>query len=930
MARPDEEYTLLLSVKTDMERQMKAAGASSVREFHKMEAGLEGVEGGLREVGRQATRSFGRVKAAAAGAMRFLGRTMRHGLLSIAGAVVAVDSAMGAARGAADFEQAMAEVHTILPPTVQDVDDLSAAVLSLSTAQGQLRGDVAGGLYQAISAGFSDAGSGLQVVEGAGRLATASLSDTNTAVDLLTTTLNAYGESVEMVDDILDIYFTTVREGKTTLDELAASVGRALPIASTLGVRLQEVTAAYAAQTQQGIDTAQSTTNITSLFKSLLKEADKIDEVFRRVGKRYDLNTVKSEGLVSTLFTLRDALVDDAEALDVLGGRMEATTALLALTGNAGERFVGALDKIEHGAGNVDAAIERAFGTDESKIRRVWNALSNEVEKFGATVNEVAAGVIDDLGGVEDVNNAIGGTFDALRGVAESQLRAVVKEVERFAGVWDVAAASVGVAKDQVDLMISRAELGLARFGDFLGLTDRAGRTAALSTLAAGKGFRPDVNPDVIPEFAALRAELDRIERKRQQGLIDSQGFDTEGNQPAIEAQARIVRLARELLEVEQNRITAGDLAVAQAEARLAVSKKELANAVKHFALGEVGGPVQPPGARGAASPGPDEQDVAAVASLGPILQRMFDSAAGLFGKAMDALSGGGGGVAKAASAASLQTDEQRLEVARIILQLEGDTATKLEDKLDVARRETDMAREIVRLRLQELGATEAQLESVNRLLDQQVSLREGVIRSAHAQESADADLVSSAKSVNRAFVDATSDVFVGFIEGVKSGKEAFADFTRQVLSDIIRIGAQLAALKLIGLTPLGGLGAAFADGGIVPGGIGKLHSLPVHAYSDGGIVSRPQVAVMGEGGEDEAVVPLKHGAIPVKNIGGGRGRGGGVNVTVNMPVHAIDARSLAERIVELSSAVGAAVRKELTGSTPFRAYIRAVGSGGR
>lgn len=63
------------------------------------------------------------------------------------------------------------------------------------------------------------------------------------------------------------------------------------------------------------------------------------------------------------------------------------------------------------------------------------------------------------------------------------------------------------------------------------------------------------------------------------------------------------------------------------------------------------------------------------------------------------------------------------------------------------------------------------------------------------------------------------------------------------------------------------GVAAPMAMGGIFPGSF-----LPMQAFSDGGIVSRPMIGLVGEGGQKEAVVPLPDGrSIPVSMNGGGR-----------------------------------------------------------
>jgi hypothetical protein len=89
--------------------------------------------------------------------------------------------------------------------------------------------------------------------------------------------------------------------------------------------------------------------------------------------------------------------------------------------------------------------------------------------------------------------------------------------------------------------------------------------------------------------------------------------------------------------------------------------------------------------------------------------------------------------------------------------------------------------------------------------------------------------------------------------------------------------GAATAATGVTSGTGIGmGLGQtasatsfAFANGGIMS----SLGSLPLKAYSNGGVASTPQLALFGEGKMNEAYVPLPDGrSIPVTFSGGGTG----------------------------------------------------------
>lgn len=75
-------------------------------------------------------------------------------------------------------------------------------------------------------------------------------------------------------------------------------------------------------------------------------------------------------------------------------------------------------------------------------------------------------------------------------------------------------------------------------------------------------------------------------------------------------------------------------------------------------------------------------------------------------------------------------------------------------------------------------------------------------------------------------------------------------------------------------------------EGGIFPGSW-----TPIHAFQSGAMVDRPTLGIFGEGGP-EAVVPLKHGKIPVE----GREKGGDTYNNYNTYIEATDVESFAKR----------------------------------
>ncbi|HPN94472.1 MAG TPA: phage tail tape measure protein [bacterium] len=124
--------------------------------------------------------------------------------------------------------------------------------------------------------------------------------------------------------------------------------------------------------------------------------------------------------------------------------------------------------------------------------------------------------------------------------------------------------------------------------------------------------------------------------------------------------------------------------------------------------------------------------------------------------------------------------------------------------------------------------------------------------------------------------------------------------------SSVGEIGAGMSLLgKLFGknrgvsgaINAIGGTIGFAAEGGIFNGTL-----RPVAAFANGGIVSRPTLAMVGEGGGPEAVIPLKGGAVPVSFTGAAAG--GGKSEHYSITINAVDAASFEEMLATRGAGV--------------------------
>lgn len=142
-------------------------------------------------------------------------------------------------------------------------------------------------------------------------------------------------------------------------------------------------------------------------------------------------------------------------------------------------------------------------------------------------------------------------------------------------------------------------------------------------------------------------------------------------------------------------------------------------------------------------------------------------------------------------------------------------------------------------------------------------------------------DTAGQMERVTADFAQGGIDMFVNF---AKTGKFEFKSLVISVLADIAKIqlqknlGPAFEALFKIGSSFFTGGGSTPSLPGVVLGGPGfamggimsSSGSLPLKKYAKGGIAKSPQMAIFGEGAQNEAYVPLPDGrSIPVTMKGG-------------------------------------------------------------
>ena len=279
---------------------------------------------------------------------------------------------------AAEFGNKVAEVSTLLSDT-SGVDGLTDAARRLAVEFGNTPTEQAQAFYNVISAGTTDAAEATQLLTQANKLAVGGVTDVATAADGITSVLNAYGLSADNAATVSDQLFTTVRLGKTTVEEYSRAIGQLAPIAAQVGVGFDEVSAAVASLTANGVQTSQAITQVRAAIANVLKPTADATKVADELGIGFDAVALKSQGLGEFLRGVTEATGGNVEALTRLFGSTEAVQAVLGLTGDELERFDDNLQQVRESAGATDEAFGKIASGDQAtgaRMRAVFNDLA--------------------------------------------------------------------------------------------------------------------------------------------------------------------------------------------------------------------------------------------------------------------------------------------------------------------------------------------------------------------------------------------------------------------------------------------------------------------------------------------------------------------------------------------------------------------------
>jgi TP901 family phage tail tape measure protein len=315
--------------------------------------------------------------------------------LAIAGVglagLVALDHAVNVA---SEFSAAIGEVSTLIDEATFSTADLERVSLGLAQTYGGTAKGQARALYQTISAGITDSAKATDLLRVANELAVGGVTDTKTAVDALTNVVNTYSATGAQARDVSDAFFVAIRAGKTTAAELATTIGRVAPTASSLGVSFSDLLASIASISGQGLNTAEAVTGMKAALANVIKPSSDAAKEAARLGIKFDATTLRAKGLAGFLGMITSSAKFNQNSLAELFGSVEAYNAVVALAANHSAVFTGILGQMGQRSGATQAAFDKMASTLDFQKKRLAALKESALIVIGQALEPIAKAIV--------------------------------------------------------------------------------------------------------------------------------------------------------------------------------------------------------------------------------------------------------------------------------------------------------------------------------------------------------------------------------------------------------------------------------------------------------------------------------------------------------------------------------------------------------
>jgi TP901 family phage tail tape measure protein len=325
------------------------------------------------------------VKEATNGIEKSMAKTGASMTKSLTLPLVAVAGA--SSKLAMDFETSMTKITALVGIPREQVQAMEEDVRSLAVQFGSTAKESADALFFITSAGLRGTDA-MEALEASLMASAIGLGEVATVADLATSAMNAYGPEVLSASGATDVLVAAVREGKLEASELSGAMGATLPLASAMGVKFNEVGAAFAAMSRTGTGASEASTQLNAILLSLQKPTVDAEKALAELGlSSAELRQqIREKGLLSALQTLKIAFDGNDVATARVFANSRALRGVLDMLGASADVTADIFNNMADVTGMTSDAMDVMAETSAFQLKQSIAEMKDQFLELGMAV----------------------------------------------------------------------------------------------------------------------------------------------------------------------------------------------------------------------------------------------------------------------------------------------------------------------------------------------------------------------------------------------------------------------------------------------------------------------------------------------------------------------------------------------------------------
>lgn len=288
---------------------------------------------------------------------------------------------------ATDFEKGMSQVKAISGATGKDFDALREKAIELGADTAFSANEVAEAMTEMAKAGWNSQ----QIIDGMeGVLAAAAASGESLATvsTIVADSITGFGLAASDSTKVADLLTQAANSGTIGITDLGESFKYIAPVASSMGLSIEDVTTAISAMSMAGIKGSQAGTSLRTMLTRMVKPTDAVAAAMDDLGivlTNSDGSFKSLDTILAEMRTKFSGLTDEQKTYyaAVLSGQ-EGMSGLLSLMNLTQEEY-----------DEIAASMDNAGGVAAETAAIMQDNLQSKVEQLGGSLESLAIKMAD-------------------------------------------------------------------------------------------------------------------------------------------------------------------------------------------------------------------------------------------------------------------------------------------------------------------------------------------------------------------------------------------------------------------------------------------------------------------------------------------------------------------------------------------------------